>query len=1756
MLGHLVKPGQFDPKQIDAQIGSGIVQVTDVEFNHDVLNEKLRLAQIPFVLESGSLGKVTANLPWPNLLTAPVALSLSSLNITLSYSPAPRSSSQAGISVDGISESVEHMAQSFVHDELHSTETSKSPSTSENISYKFPGTFDPNNRGDSDPITARDDEELATQGVSLIATLIEKLLSRFKFDVSDIRVNIIFPEATTLSFYLDRVAYKTEDAVEQTIKAGEREKGEVRTLSLGKFIVSMKVSSPVTETLSSSTVSSDNDDENMAMMSQSLAALPPRDRAPSAAEASIYHSLLSTLPETEVSSFPHLSSNEEQRILSMGHGTDSILATMVTPSLRISPDALPLGPHIALDITISPLLLSLNPSQVAVILDIISLFDQVDSPTPAVTKAPSRTVVEDCVLNIHIANIACILWDSSLMSTELHIINTLHARSPACHDLLIPHLRISFNNLNAKLSLSRTRSHHLQYHFQGCLEDFSTFSFSYGKDRSLLVSAVLVSDSSLDPQYDPDDMGILPIFNITGLTRDTDVQKASTEAFWRRHSSRSKSEKHPVVRIHSQTFEETTIKIDIPLHIFVDIETIQFVNSYITRMTDFKKIETFEPKIEIPKASHTEGMASSAYIDQDNQSGGDISVQFLFIRIETSVSPISQLPESRSGNLALDLHNFHISRGREKNNSSPKLPAKVLGMFRFKKVIAALALPNDVKAEAFLVVDSLEDVSKIPSACFRTVSPMGSMSIDIVFPFLNISLSKPVLRGLVYWLDDFSRWAVVSSPEKAVTLPNSKYSLKRTASLDSSVSSPEDLPRKPELAVRLSIDEGKIHLLVPRSKDNDRSQSLVILLMNTEILAEISPEGKNENVITLGVGGIDITDKYGRENSMLILHSAQPHNKHSTRPLIKLRYVSIVEDVFGHKSSKIKLSFFGFIFHLYSESLPLLEDLQSYFKSPEGVFDTVVPNERTTVSLAIVDGSIEVSGSNTSGSAIVHIGELEFGTAIVNESPEINLKARVLSSAVLFVDNKQTLPPALTNILDSDAFGASYWKSRGYALFTEIDDGEGQVSFISSPSPRTEVHVNRMKIKLHACADTLSAFTAFIGSMTKEEHVEVVSKPSPVRIDTPRNENLLASLDEEAFSRLPSLGPTADMINDDLPTNPDYLDVSYGTAGGLREIDDNDLLDFENEPKINVGGVISNFGGETVRMLNDKGITIIDQFFENIVPEPADVDMPERSKIRIRAENCDLTFLLYEGYDWLSTRQLIEEEIKLMRRRLLKIKQLLAEGQNPDYSIENTNTLLFNSVSIGLLDDSDDMEPPALIAAIDRTLQDDENASESSWQSFTSPPNNPSQPTRSHGSRLLRSRNAIIEFCFRGIRAEVDVFDPAHELLSKVLVAAKDVEILDHVKTSTWKKFLSQLRVDFQGNFRQTDSDMVRAELRLLRSVPNPDIASKEGRFRLKILPIKLNVDQDALDFMKRFFSFQPSPNTDDVAEPNAGLYFQHVEVFPVDLKLDYKPKRVDYRALRQGKTIELMNFFHFDGSEITLRHITLSGITGWGRLFETLNDLWTPDVKANQLADIISGVSPIRSFVNVGSGVADLVLLPIAQYKKDKRLVRGVQKGTAAFMKNTAMEAVKLGARLATGTQVILEQAETVLGGQGQFRHAVTTEALQLPDDITDETDMAELISRYADQPQNVREGFHSAYRSLSRNFHSAAQTILAVPMEVYERSGNEGPVHAVVRAVPIAVLKPMIGASEAVSKALFGLRNTLDPEARHDNEAKYKHR
>ena len=193
-----------------------------------------------------------------------------------------------------------------------------------------------------------------------------------------------------------------------------------------------------------------------------------------------------------------------------------------------------------------------------------------------------------------------------------------------------------------------------------------------------------------------------------------------------------------------------------------------------------------------------------------------------------------------------------------------------------------------------------------------------------------------------------------------------------------------------------------------------------------------------------------------------------------------------------------------------------------------------------------------------------------------------------------------------------------------------------------------------------------------------------------------------------------------------------------------------------------------------------------------------------------------------------------------MRRKLAKIRQLVANGQTPDPSVEETNALLFNSVYIGLEHNVDELEPGALIAAIDEELNEEfETNTQSSWQSLkpqplASPGRSNSNTSSRHRRRLHRSKGPSIEIRLIHVDAEVDQYRPEAALVSRVFATVKDLEILDHIKTSTWRKFLTSLRADSRGNVRETDSNMVRVELRMLHPVPGHP--SQEARLRVSVL--------------------------------------------------------------------------------------------------------------------------------------------------------------------------------------------------------------------------------------------------------------------------------------------------------------------------------
>lgn len=202
-----------------------------------------------------------------------------------------------------------------------------------------------------------------------------------------------------------------------------------------------------------------------------------------------------------------------------------------------------------------------------------------------------------------------------------------------------------------------------------------------------------------------------------------------------------------------------------------------------------------------------------------------------------------------------------------------------------------------------------------------------------------------------------------------------------------------------------------------------------------------------------------------------------------------------------------------------------------------------------------------------------------------------------------------------------------------------------------------------------------------------------------------------------------------------------------------------------------------------------------------------------------------------------------------MRRRLARIRQLIASGQTPDPSVEETNTLLFNSVYIGLEHNVDELDNGALIEAIDKELEDDaETVSVSSWQSFKPSRMSPGNPEgRAERSRkiLTRSKGPSIEFRLQGLEAEFDNYRSHSSMASRTLVTVQDVEILDHIKTSTWSKFLTSLRTDSRGNIRETGSNMVRVELQ--KVYPVEGNSTEEAR--LKVSWSFIHCDSKLIDY-------------------------------------------------------------------------------------------------------------------------------------------------------------------------------------------------------------------------------------------------------------------------------------------------------------------
>ncbi|KHG30101.1 Autophagy-related protein 2 [Gossypium arboreum] len=437
---------------------------------------------------------------------------------------------------------------------------------------------------------------------------------------------------------------------------------------------------------------------------------------------------------------------------------------------------------------------------------------------------------------------------------------------------------------------------------------------------------------------------------------------------------------------------------------------------------------------------------------------------------------------------------------------------------------------------------------------------------------------------------------------------------------------------------------------------------------------------------------------------------------------------------------------------------------------------------------------------------------------------------------------------------------------------------------------------------------------------------------------------------------------------------------------------------------------------------------------------------------------------------------------------------------------------------------------------------------------------------------LGKDRTVCLELAVSGLEFQYDIFTPGGVSVSKLSLSVHEFHLYDKSTDAPWKLVLRYY--DSKDHPRESSSKAFKLDLEAVR--PDPSTPLEEYRLRIALLPIRLQLHQSQLDFLISFFGEKSTsldqttschPDTDLLVKKSHNLaghaianeallpYFQarqlasqfvflsfsfwhylcsdtilKFDIWPIIVRVDYSPHHVDLAALKGGKYAELVNFVPWKGIELELKHVHAVGVYGWGSVCETIIGEWLEDISQNQIHKVLCGFPTVQSLAAVGAAAAKLVSLPLESYRKDQRVLKGMQRGTMAFLRSISLEAVGLGVHLAAGTRDILLQAEYMFtnipppvswSSQGKSKTKKKTNVRH-------------------NHPKDAQQGIQQAYESISNGLGKSASALVQTPLKKYQRGASASSALATaVRAVPTAAIAPASGCASAIHCALLGLRN-----------------
>ncbi|XP_055954080.1 autophagy-related protein 2 homolog B-like [Argiope bruennichi] len=420
-----------------------------------------------------------------------------------------------------------------------------------------------------------------------------------------------------------------------------------------------------------------------------------------------------------------------------------------------------------------------------------------------------------------------------------------------------------------------------------------------------------------------------------------------------------------------------------------------------------------------------------------------------------------------------------------------------------------------------------------------------------------------------------------------------------------------------------------------------------------------------------------------------------------------------------------------------------------------------------------------------------------------------------------------------------------------------------------------------------------------------------------------------------------------------------------------------------------------------------------------------------------------------------------------------------------------------------------------------------------------------------------RNHDVLMELHMRKMKFERDVYPEDNEYASRYVLLVEDIEIRDKLKSSNINKFLYQY--SSQKIPRQSNANMV--EVKALYTRPDPSCPSEECSLHVSCKPLRLNIDQDSLIFLVKFYkevlgqSSEEStedakeksasvsssqvinvPLTQSNSNPNAETFYRVFSFSPdVLIRIDYQGKHV---AMDCGPLAGLLlGLGQLNSSEIRLKRLCYRhGLLGHHKVLQYAVNEWQQDIIKNQLPSILGGVGPMHSFVQLFQGVKDFFYLPVAHYQKDGQIIRGFQRGASSLSTSTLMAILELTNGLVKTIHGVASFGyDMVSPGPSKFQKSKET-------------------FRQITQPADVREGLTNAVNVFRMGVTDMSRDVYIAASAEHEHKGVPGAIGGVLRQIPKVVIKPVIVGAEATNLVLDGVRHQLMPDAHQEDIHKWR--